>query len=493
MIILIADDDRLVRFTIKSMLAEILKNEYSVLEAANGREMVDLCRMNQPDIVFTDIKMPFMNGLEAVEEIKHEMTKTEFVIISGYSDFEYAKKGIHLGVSDYLLKPVEEEQLANVMVRLTEKLNKKQRDSNVEFRLKLFDMFNYFSTVGITEEYVDFQLPEGFEYMVVGAFTGTKAENEKTEIEKVIIERAGKTGSMITQNGGYYAQIYSDEGNPYFVFGLPREKKDDIISSVKRFAVLQKEKNVAMFFYFSCKKMEEIYKLSEKLDKQFFVGLNYPQGSILAQKDINSNSAEFKILRLIYKLLSAWRIADGIQYKDILNEIYRNYKDCAEELNLNLKQISFYCSVIMGEPVTGNSFKAFCKSFIDISDTMYNNVSVEENDLIEQIKTYIQENHMKDISISQIAEQYHLTANYLSTIFHNKAKCKFIDYLTDIRVSNAKRLLIKNATASVQDIAMMVGYSSARHFSTVFQKKTGITPTTYRKEKYIAEGEGNEK
>lgn len=493
MIILIADDDRLVRFTIKSMLAEILKAEYSVLEATNGREMVELCKINQPDIVFTDIKMPFMNGLEAVEEVKNDMKKTEFVIISGYSDFEYAKQGIHLGVSDYLLKPVEEEQLASVMVRLTEKLNRKQKQSNVEFRLKLFDMFNYFSTAGVTQNYVDFQLPEGFEYMVVGAFTGNRTEKEKSEIEKIIIEKVTETGAVVTQTGGYYAQIYSDEGNPYFVFGLSSEKKDYIISAIKRFKVLQKEKNAVMFFYFSCEKMEEIYRLSEKLDKEFFVGLNYPQGSILAQEDIKNDSVEFQILRLIYRLLSAWRAADSIQYKDVLNEIYRNYKDCAAGLNIDLRQVALHCSEIIGCPVDGSCFKGFCRSFIDISDTMYDNVSVEENDLIEKVKDYIQENYMKDISISQIAEQYHLTANYLSTIFHNKAECKFIDYLTDIRVSNAKRLLIKNATASVQDIAMMVGYSSARHFSTVFQKKTGITPTTYRKEKYITGGGENEK
>lgn len=481
MIILIADDDRLVRFTIKSMLADILKNEYSVLEAANGREMIELCKLNQPDIVFTDIKMPFINGLEAVEEVKKCMKKTEFVIISGYSDFEYAKKGIHLGVSDYLLKPVEEEQLASVVETLTERLNKKQNESNVEFRLKLFDMFNYFSTAGVTQEYVDFHLPEGFEYMVVGGFTGTKTENEKLEIEKRIIEKIGKAGAAVTESGGYYAQIYSDEGNPYFVFGLLSEKKEYIISFIKRFLVVQKVKDSVIFFHFSCKKIEEIYEQSEKLDKEFFVGMNYPQGSILEQKEIKSDSAEFQILHLIYSLLNAWRTADGVQYKDILNEIYRNYKDCAAKLNLDLKQIASYCSAVIGKTITGTSFKEFCKAFIDISDTMYDNVSVEENDLIEQVKVYIQENYMKDISISQIAEQYHLTANYLSTVFHNKAECKFIDYLTEIRVCNAKRLLIKNATASVQDIAMLVGYSSARHFSTVFQKRTGITPTMYRK------------
>ena len=79
---------------------------------------------------------------------------------------------------------------------------------------------------------------------------------------------------------------------------------------------------------------------------------------------------------------------------------------------------------------------------------MYDNVSTEENDLIEKVKEYVQNNYMRDISISQIAEQYHLTANYLSTIFHNKADCKFIDYLTDILKYPMPKDFNKKFTAS---------------------------------------------
>ena len=88
---------------------------------------------------------------------------------------------------------------------------------------------------------------------------------------------------------------------------------------------------------------------------------------------------------------------------------------------------------------------------------------------------------MYDISISQIAEQLGLTANYLSTIFKRKTGEKFIDYLTRTRMEAAKKLLVQNFSASVQDIALMVGYNSARHFSALFQKYTGETPSAYRK------------
>lgn len=143
-----------------------------------------------------------------------------------------------------------------------------------------------------------------------------------------------------------------------------------------------------------------------------------------------------------------------------------------------------YCTEITGEKFDGKSFKGFCKSFVDISESMYGNAEnakEEEGDIVEQVKEYVQKYYMNDIGIGQLSEEYHLTANYLSTLFHQKTGIKFIDYLTEIRMTKAKALLISNKTASVQDISLMVGYNSARHFSTLFQKETGMTPTVYRK------------
>ena len=116
---------------------------------------------------------------------------------------------------------------------------------------------------------------------------------------------------------------------------------------------------------------------------------------------------------------------------------------------------------------------------------MYSGAAVEEKDIIEEVKGYIQKYYRNDISISQIADQFGLTANYLSTLFHRKTGGKFIDYLTEIRIEAAKKLLVQNVSATVQDIALMVGYNSARHFSSLFQKQTGETPSSYRKNRKV--------
>lgn len=482
MVILVADDDRLVRFTVKSMLAEILENEYSILEAANGRDMIELCREKQPDIVFADIKMPYVNGLDAIAEAKKENTRTEFVIISGYSDFEYAKKGIKLGIHDYLLKPVEEEQLQQVVEKLKEKLEKQKTQSNSEFQLKLLDLFNYFSTVGVVGDYEECELPYNFRYRGFALFMkNSRRQKENPHIHKKIIEEVQKLGRENVKSGGYFVLLYSGEGTPYFVFASSPTEDERICSRMRKVNMSIPDESDSIMFNFQCDSIKEIYRISETLDANFWVGMNYPSGSILKYQEEEITESGRELLKMIYQLLNAWENADGVVYKEILNKMYRENKD--KILPVQLSNVAAYCSKVTGEKISSDSYKAFCRALVDISEQMYKNVSSEESGLIEQIKEYIQKYYMNDISISQIADQYHLTANYLSTIFHNKAGCKFIDYLTDIRMANAKRLLIKNASASIQDIAMLVGYNSARHFSTVFQKQMGMTPTAYRKEK----------
>ena len=126
MIILIADDDRLARFNIKSMLGELLGDTGDIfLEARDGEEMVRICGQNDPDIAFVDISMPCMNGLDAIAQCRECSSDTEFVLVSGYSDFQYAQQAIRLGVNEYLLKPVDAEQLGGVLEKLQAIVKKK--------------------------------------------------------------------------------------------------------------------------------------------------------------------------------------------------------------------------------------------------------------------------------------------------------------------------------------------------------------------------------
>lgn len=349
--------------------------------------------------------------------------------------------------------------------------------------MKLLDTFNYFSRVGFQEEYKEFVLPEQFRYLVGGVVMHSRQRrDEEAGFQECILKEIRLLGTKVIKEGGYYADVYSVNGTPYAVFAS--ENTEGILSRLNKVNQAIFHEMGARLFYFFADSMREITEISEKLDENSIIEMNEKPGIILDYVSLSNGEEEEDVMRKTGKLLESWRQADGVSYKEILNQMYRAYKD--KELSLNLKYMASYCTEMVGERIDGTSFKTFCRSFIDISESMYGNAvntKIEESDIVDKIKEYVQKYYMNDISISQLSEQYHLTANYLSTMFHQKTGCKFIDYLTEIRMTKAKTLLISNKTASVQDISLMVGYNSARHFSTLFQKETGMTPTVYRKTK----------
>lgn len=484
MIILIADDDRLVRFTIKSMLGEILDTEYRILEARNGSEMIALTREHMPDIVFTDIKMPCMNGMDAIAECRKYTDRTEFVVVSGYSDFEYAQRCISLGVNEYILKPIEKEKLAEIMEILQVKLASRKRESNSAFQLKVLDLFNYFSTVGTDAEYEDFCCPGNYIYLTFGLLMKypKKQQGSYARFQKQYINKVQSIGQRIVQEKGYYSLVYSQEGTACFVFCLPEKLKEEVLFRMRKIAGTSLQETLFFSVEYVCAgDLRETFCKVDEMDSNSHMIMELPKGTVREAESRDSRSAEYKLLELTERILEAWEQLDEVAYTQSLNTMYRTYRDT--ELKLNLKNLAEFCYGFTGKKIQSASFKEFCRSFVDISDGMYENGESRDGALIRQVKDYITKYYMNDISISLLAEQYDLTPNYLSTLFHQRAGCKFIDYLTEVRITNAKRFLVQNVTASVQDIAVMVGYNSSRHFSALFQKLTGVTPSAYRKEK----------
>lgn len=232
--------------------------------------------------------------------------------------------------------------------------------------------------------------------------------------------------------------------------------------------------------YISIKNIKDIYFECEKLDNCIGIEMNYPTGTVNEVIADHVQEETKEILKNTFFLLNAWERVDAVAYKEVLNDMYRKYKDI--ETDVNLECLSQYCGLIMQREISFETYKAFCRSFVEISESMYGNVEGADLDIVGKVKSYIEKYYMNDIGIGQIAESFDITPNYLSSIFHQRAGCKFVDYLTEVRISNAKRLLVQNQTASVKDIAVMVGYSSSRYFATIFQKITGVKPSAYRKE-----------
>ena len=142
MIILLADDERMVRLGLRSMLDELYPNKHTYIEAKNGKELVNFSIEYKPHIAFVDINMPLINGLSAIEECKSKTPSTHWLMLTGYSDFEYAKQAIKLGVCDYLLKPVSIKELYEVMQKTEKNINLHLAKLNHSFALEVISAYN---------------------------------------------------------------------------------------------------------------------------------------------------------------------------------------------------------------------------------------------------------------------------------------------------------------------------------------------------------------
>lgn len=122
--VIIADDERLVRISIQIALSEIDIGTQVLAEASNGAEALELVRIHKPDILITDIKMPLINGLELIKQVRKENDRLQIIIISGFADFSFAQQAIHYGVSEYLLKPISTDDMKTAIYSVTRRIPK---------------------------------------------------------------------------------------------------------------------------------------------------------------------------------------------------------------------------------------------------------------------------------------------------------------------------------------------------------------------------------
>src|SRR5689334_10129198 len=145
--ILIADDESLARSTLRSMLQELPLPLELLEDATNGEEMVERVQRYMPQVVFVDIKMPKLSGLEAIKNVRAVAPDTRWFILTGFSEFSYAQEALRMGVSDYLLKPVDPEELRNAMTEVVKENRKRLVALNKQFERDIASIYHGLSSI----------------------------------------------------------------------------------------------------------------------------------------------------------------------------------------------------------------------------------------------------------------------------------------------------------------------------------------------------------
>ncbi len=479
MTILIADDDRKIRFYLKSMLADIPSLDCRILEAKNGLEMVEKCEMYRPEIVFVDIDMPCMDGLSAIDRCRNISPVTQYVVLTGYPSFLYAQKCVSLPVCDYILKPIESQKLKDILRKLQENLSTVLNHDNNGFQLALYNRFSLWDEIG-TGCGADL---EGGYWAFLFFIDCPSRTDRYPGIYRDLFLRIKSIGEQYVEKHILYGLVNSREGILRAVFQCDSRSENDIFRQIELAChSLTNENGIVSCLYAQADSLADLYNKCQKIESAQYLRFSYsPAGVNLLPEQVEP--AYEKFLKALSELLTAYMEADALRYKSILNDLPRNFSSV--NALISFQNLSKFLSGITGSRIEASDFHGFYQTLALMPENMYGQAA-PQCELIEKIKDYIRQNYMNDIGINELSDCFHLTPNYLSTIFHEKAGVRFIDYLTEVRIENAKRILIRNIRTNIKDVSIMVGYYSTRHFSDVFQKYTGKSPSDFRRSYFQA-------
>lgn len=520
------------------MTAIIVEDEYKVYQLINnlvdwvemGIEIVGYCSDGiraaddildkNPDIVITDIKMPGMDGVQLIRTIREAGLNTAFIIISGHRDFEYAHSALKLGITEYLLKPISQQELTQALTRIIAGLKRATKNEQ----------------------------------------TGTMLHQAKRQLEVSLIDRIIAADPEMSEITDQFIQThYNITFSPGLfqaldvrLFGIPPAKCDTLLAQIEldvrqvigpvcHRLISYYGKNAELLLLMNYQEGTSPEKTAIKsliswLDRANIVGMAFVIGvgctgtdvSFLHQVIETARTACFcrftrgcnQVFRYDRYMASTKRY-DEIVPVHILRRIENRIEcmDCRgaimaiQELLTAIdsitppeyvKQLFLYIEKIsIGVLRESLPREQYCAARSELEQRLNSSATLREislaleewmNDKIRLCsqskkqtgsrtlrlaKKYIEEHYHENISLNTVADYVHLNASYFSVVFKKEAGCTFSEYLTDYRIEKAKSLL-KNSNDSISAICVRVGYADVKYFSRIFEKKVGVKPSAYR-------------
>ncbi len=499
-------------------------------EASDGELAFPMIQKLKPDIVITDIKMPFMDGLTLSRLIKKEMPWIEIIILTGHQEFEYAKEGIKIGVAEYLSKPINGDDLLKevdaVAVKIAEKQQERQireqyikeMEENIQKERK--ELFQYLVTGSKTVpellelgERLDVDLSAMWYNIVL--FATKSIEHELEEYSNSLIEIEQKLKELNDQCGVLFFDR-NLEGKALLFKADSKEElekvQQDYMDKLK--AMLANYGHVRYFggIGIPVNRLREISTSFEKASHAFAHRYLVQENAILRSEDVEQNvyleKEEFNISNVNTKQIDRSKIKEflklgnqeevvyfveeffkGLGNKSVESIMFRQYiamdayfgvVDFVENMQLTREEIEpldMASGILQSVDQTRQYVGRIIEKAIELREKKASN---RYGGIVDEVIQYIDKNYgQEDLSLNLLASHVNFSPNHLSMVFSQQTGQTFIKYLTDYRMNKAKELLRCTGKRS-SEISIEVGYKDPHYFSYLFKKTQGMTPTQYR-------------
>lgn len=491
--LIIVDDDELIRKGLEKVI-QWEKMGFMVVETfSRAVEALEYLKSNPVDVVLTDIKMPQMNGLEMIDEAKKHRSHLKTVIISGYEEFELAKKALLLKVEDYLLKPLGEEDIEAAFKRVKRCLDS-EKELIIGGRQKM------------KKEYELMKLLEGHVRMEpLFERNGIKSRYYEMLLVKVSVwQEAGNWSEQITACENIVCHVFENSFFSHieglFAALIPSEQLNGILMHLKReFA------NFPLICY-QIMIGREVYSESEVIS-------SYWSAVELVREEGKNSVIHYERERSIYK--KEWDII-----QDLKNQMVKNLENgCFQEIDKQVEKVNeilshyeckdmyyFYCNIVMKilkyfeiestgavylfarryfsdvereYPDQEQLKRNFSQDIDTIRKTLWENSDSMRNLIVSKAKAIIEKDYAdKNLSLASVANQLSISYGYLSTIFAKSVGYSFKSYLVEVRMEKARTLLLTR-NYRIYEIAEMSGYKNPRYFTDAFKKYYDFSPVDY--------------
>lgn len=491
--ILIVDDEEIER---EGMAEFIPWEQYGfqlVGTAWNGVEGFEKIRTECPDIVLTDIKMPVMDGIELIKKTRKNFPEVEFVVLSGYGEYEFTSKAMEEGIRYYILKPCDESKIMSVLERVKEEIEEKKEKKQEEsayyramnrllprakehiFRNMLLnkeqpkeDYALFLKELGNSDYHVQvlaLKIAEGFDYL-----------------EQFIL------GSIIRELLEEETVLLSTSIGDEMLFLLDAEAGKDLETAVKRAeSELQRVKKLPIHAAVSkAGKLEEVSTLYKQIQELFRIG-NAEHRSELLYYELFRDAYDEADFIVDYK-----RIQKANDYAEILFEVYLAF------LKMELRKYTFLqkaemCTwvlkVLYGEEKSLDGLKqdtntlfVYMINYITEKQGLGETLGKEQQRIREILLAVYENLENQEMNIQYLAKEVlYMNVDYFSRLFVKNRGIKFSSFLLELRITLAQRLLQYDHDLRIAQVAELVGYSpDGQYFSKAFRKAVGMSPTEYR-------------
>lgn len=524
MSVLIADDEPMVCTLISHLI------DWEGLEmnpagiAHNGLQALSMVEEFHPDVIITDIRMPGIDGLELTRKIRKSNPEISVIIISGFREFEFARQAIQFGVEDYLLKPINRDELNHILLRIRKKREERmelQRRNEAHSR-QLIQLQNDVRREWLRDVILR-SSREGGHLAVSEPFTQRRMRLWIFRLQKGICDKNGtpEDPTIIEHAMDHFGETFRDYMNDYIAaregaFGYFLQSSSELQDgswrkeeSIRSFLDIWRQKNPgypiiaasggifsSMSEFRSAKRQAEEMLLRSAWDwmgeyRSWMSALEIPEG-VVSESDLERIRERTGLLDL-----------EGL--RKAVREICVREGGCelplTERMNLCLEEIR-KAVVDMGtdnienggsglEPDDGftpeklaasrQEYRELCdRRVVRLIETGIHSRQIQMNLPVRTIRQYMKLHYAESLSLEDMAELVHMTPTYISGLFKKETGRTFSADLLEIRMAEAKKLL-RDPAKNITEIAGAVGYTDSRYFSKMFTRTVGITPKEYRR------------